>query len=208
MMIPMMPKLIELARLCLQLGRVNRATYHEDGVTRESDTDHTTMLGIVAPAFAATYAPHLNLGLISIFSQVHDFVEVHAGDTNTLVASAAQELPAKKLREAHALAKLIGEFAESFPWLPAMIAAYEGQATPEARFVKILDKVLPPITHILNGGAALREHGVGLAQLVELHAAQRAKIAETIGEGQPEACALLAAVHAELHDRLAAAGPR
>src|SRR4029079_8924799 len=100
------------------------------------------------------------------------------------------------------------EFSDSLPWLPEAIAAYERQGRPEARFVKILDKVMPTITHILNGGATLREHGVGLAQLDEVHAAQRHKLGEHIGFDQPEARHLLATMHAELLDRLAAAGIR
>lgn len=199
-------KLVALGRLCLQLGRVNRATFHEDGVRPETDTDHTVMLGIIACAFAAEYAPHLNRGLVAEYALIHDFVEVYAGDTMTLIVS--DTLGLKREREAAALAKLTEEFADSLPWLPAQIASYESQARPEARFVKILDKVMPAITHMLNGGATLRQHGVGLAQLGEVHAAQRKKLGETIGYDQPEARHLLATIHAELLDSLAAAGIR
>lgn len=61
-------KVVELGQLCLQFGRVNRVTYHEDGRRLESDTDHTVMLGILACAFAEQYAPHLDLGLVAQFT--------------------------------------------------------------------------------------------------------------------------------------------
>ena len=67
---------LSLAKLLLQFGRTNRITYHEDGVTPESDTDHTVMLGVMACAFAARYAPHLNNGKIAQFAFIHDLVEV------------------------------------------------------------------------------------------------------------------------------------
>lgn len=189
-------KLVELARLCLQLGRVNRATCHEDGIRPESDTDHTVMLGIVGCAFAEQFAPELDRGLVAQFALVHDFVEAIAGDTVTLGA-APRDLAAKHQREAAALAQLAGEFAGVFPWLPAQIAAYESQASPEARFIKVLDKVLPPLTHLLNRGGAL-PRGLSPAELATLHAAQREKIAQTAGIDQPAACALLAAIHGQL----------
>ena len=77
---------LDLARLCLQFGRVERITRHEDGVRLETDTDHTVMLGIFACAFAASFAPGLNTGLIAQFAMIHDLVEVYAGDTVTMQA--------------------------------------------------------------------------------------------------------------------------
>ncbi len=40
--------MVGLARLSLTFGQDNRITYHPDGKTPESDTDHTVMLGIIA----------------------------------------------------------------------------------------------------------------------------------------------------------------
>ena len=202
----MIPKLVALGRLCLQLGRVNRATFHEDGTRPETDTDHAVMLATVACSFAAEYARHLDLGLVAQFSIVHDHVEAHAGDTMTLVVSDEAGLAAKRDREVAGLEKIADEFGGSLPWLPAMIVAYESQSTPEARFVKILDKVMPCITHLLNGGATLRAHGVGLAQLDAVHTAQRRKLGHSIGYDQPEALHLLAQIHTELLEQMAAAG--
>lgn len=39
---------ISLAKLALRFSRVERATFHEDGVRPETDSDHTVMLGLVA----------------------------------------------------------------------------------------------------------------------------------------------------------------
>ena len=39
-------------------------------------------------------------------------------------------------------------------WLAGMLTTYEAQREPEARFVRLIDKVLPKLTHAFNGCAA------------------------------------------------------
>lgn len=197
-------KVIELAQLCLRFARVNRVTYHEDGKRLETDADHTVMLGIVACAFAERFAPHLDLGLVAQFALVHDLVEAYAGDTNTLRIS-AERARAKKEIEAAALARIVEQFGVALPWVTATIEQYDRLDTPEARFIKTLDKVLPKITHALNHGAALREHGVQPGDIDAINGAQYAKIVASYGADQPEAMALYQGVHEYLKSVLGCA---
>jgi 5'-deoxynucleotidase YfbR-like HD superfamily hydrolase len=167
---------VDLGHLALAFGRVDRITYHEDGVTPESDTDHTVMLGLVACAFAARHLPDLDLGRVAQYALVHDLlvhdlVEVSGGDTPTLRISAHQKA-VKRERERLALERIGREFALRLPWLPDTIHRYERQGDPEARYVKALDKLLPKITHLLNGGVTLRQQAMGRDELAARYAAQ------------------------------------
>jgi 5'-deoxynucleotidase YfbR-like HD superfamily hydrolase len=141
-----------LADLVLALGRVERITCHPDGVTRESDTDHSLMLVIVGCAFAARHFPDLDLGAVAQYAAVHDLVEAMdgVGDTPTL-AITAEEHAAKTAREAAGWETLRRRYGAAFPWLSATINAYLRQDSAEARFVWGLDKELPKLTHLLNG---------------------------------------------------------
>lgn len=161
---PGVVSVVNLGMLTLAFGRVNRITYHEDGVTPESDTDHTVMLGMVACAFAARHLPHLDLGLIAQFALVHDLVEVYAGDTPTLRIDDTQRA-SKEEREQAALMRIMREFT-ALPWLAMTIARYEQRRKPEARYVKAMDKLLPKITHIANRGKTLRDQGFTMDELV------------------------------------------
>ncbi len=195
------PALFDLAALSLRFGRTNRITYHEDGVTPESDTDHTVMLGLCACAFAERFAPRLDLGLVAQFAFVHDLAEALCGDTNTLrIDQAGRE--EKERREEIARQEIRDLFSMTLPWVSKTLDRYERLEDPEARFVKVLDKVLPKITHALNQGAALREHGVDLVGLGKVNGSQREAITQTYGADQQEAVALLFAVHEELVRRL------
>jgi putative hydrolase of HD superfamily len=89
-------KVIELAQLCLRFGRVDRATTHEDGQRHETDTDHTVMLGVIACAFASSCGLDLDIGKVAQFALVHDLVEAHAGDTNTLLSRTGSSEDASK----------------------------------------------------------------------------------------------------------------
>jgi len=159
----------QLAELALRFGRVERATWHPDG-RPETDTDHTVMLGWIAMELVGSdhnYSP----GRIARLVLVHDMVEVVSGDTNTLGAS-AEALEAKRLREAAALEALRKTLG---PWsmLLETLDQYEAQACRESRLVKLLDKVVPKLTHALNGAAPLRARGVTPAELRAMHAKQR-----------------------------------
>jgi putative hydrolase of HD superfamily len=156
---------IRLGELALAFGRVKRITMHPDGQTPESDTDHTVMLGVVACAIAQQWFPGLSTGRVAQYALVHDVVEVYAGDHPTLRALTAEAKAQKASAEKAAAGRIYQEFGRTYPWLPAMILSYEDGATPEARFVRMLDKLLPKITHLLNAAATIRREGMTYDQL-------------------------------------------
>ena len=171
---PTVSALLDVAELTLKFSRVPRATRHEDGIRVETDSDHTVMLTVLACAYAARYAPHLDVGKIAQFAAVHDLVEAHAGDVQSLGMS-ADTRRLKELAEHEALVRIDRELAD-LPWIAHTIYEYEALASEEARYVKIMDKVLPKLTHLLNGGAALREHGFSYEKAHADHLKQRAQM--------------------------------
>ncbi len=194
-------KLVDLARLSLLFGRVNRITFHEDGTTPESDTDHTVMLGLAACAIAAEHDDlQLDVGLVGQFALVHDLVEAYAGDMPTLRALSADRKAEKKARENAAFQRIMSEFGVALPWIDQTIAEYERQQWREARFVRALDKLLPKLTHLLNDGMTLRSEGMGVDELAARYVAQRAELAEYAGDFP-----VLMDLHAELVGRVLAA---
>lgn len=162
-------KIISLGALLLQFAKTDRKTYHEDGITPESDTDHTVMLGVIACAYAQKFAPELDLGKIAQFALIHDLVEVYAKDTPTLRILTHEDRKDKEEREQQALEQIELEFGDTFPWIIETIKSYETLNIPEARFIKVLDKIMPKITAILNNGAAAKEQGITKEMLLEIH---------------------------------------
>lgn len=194
--------IVDLGKLALAFGKVDRITCHPDGTTPESDTDHTVMLGLVACAFAERFAPELDRGKIAQFALVHDLVEVYAGDTATARIMTDADHASKEEREMAALAQIRSEFDAELPWIGETIAAYERRDTPEARFIKVVDKALPKITNILNGGVTFRGQKHDLVSGKEFLLHQREKIASSYGEDQPAAMALLAVLGDEMLEEI------
>lgn len=190
----MVGKTLELAKFLFAFGRINRVSKHDDGETWESDADHTVMLGVMACAFAKQYAPHLDTGLVAQFALVHDLVEVYAGDTNSFRIANEQDKNEKAAREHAAAERMREEFGAVFPWLPHTIDAYERLDTPEACFVKFFDKILPKMTHILNGGVIVKDLGHTKESVEAFHKDQIASIMNGYGKGHEHVEALYRAI--------------
>lgn len=182
---------MELAKLIFEFGLTDRITTHPDGVTPESDTDHTVMLGIMACAYAERFAPHLNRGKIAQYALLHDFVEVYAKDTATFGVQSEEAARIKEEKETAALKRIKDEYDAVFPWIGNTIESYEHLDSPEARFVKVFDKVLPKIAHILDKGVIITALGHTRESVQEHHGHQLEKLGRTYGSDQPEAMAIL-----------------
>jgi putative hydrolase of HD superfamily len=187
-------KSLELARMLLSFGRVERVCYHPDGKTYETDAEHTVMLGVMACAFAKEYEPQLDLGKVAQFALVHDLVEVYAGDTMTFRPFSEEEKKEKEDREHAALARIRAEFDADFPWIGETIEEYERRGMPEARFVKFLDKILPKLTHIMNRGVMKRQVGHTKEHTMGMHETQLASIMDSYGKEFPRLADMYRAV--------------
>jgi len=150
-------KTLELGGLLMQFGTVYRATYLNHNLDKESDTDHTTMLAIIACAVAAKFHPAYDLGKVAHYALVHDLVEVYAGDVNTINFTTIDNA-AKQASEDIALEKIKKQFGEVYPWIHTTIENYEALKDPESRFIKTLDKCMPAITHYFTDNQAVNEH--------------------------------------------------
>ncbi len=174
---------IRLGKLVLEFARIDRATAMEDGVTPESDTDHTVMLGIIACAFAARHEPTMDLGKVAQFALIHDLVEAYAGDTNTFGMGAHLKQTDKEERERLALDRIKQEFDQTLPWVSSTIEEYDSLDSREARYIRTLDKILPKITNVLNKAKRLRAHG-GEAEFSAFCEAQSASLRNSYGHDQ------------------------
>ena len=157
-----------IADLTLALGEVNRATQHPDG-RAETDTTHTVMLSLIVIDLA--HENGVDRADATLFALVHDLAEAYAGDTNTARGLNPQQVQDKSEREAAALARIREDLSAS-PWVSSIIAHYEAQTNPAARFVRYLDKIMPKLTHRRNGCAAVKALGMTLEEVREKHVKQ------------------------------------
>jgi putative hydrolase of HD superfamily len=164
---PLLTQLIALADFAMKFSRVERITFHPDGTRPETDSDHTIMLQLLAVTAAVELngadpdvcdMPLLDVKQVMTFSLVHDLVEAYAGDTPSYRMDEDTK-KAKEEREAAALGKITQRFSDAGDWMVSAIHAYEEQELPAARFVRLMDKLMPKFTHVLNFGTTIRAQG-------------------------------------------------
>ncbi|RYF29718.1 MAG: HD domain-containing protein [Chloroflexi bacterium] len=149
--------LIHLSTIVRQFMAVQRATT-VDGRS-ETDGEHTLHLQFLAVSYAAEFHPRLDIGLVSQFALIHDFVEVYANDTPTLLAD-QQALLEKAVREERALLELRAQLGDAWPYLMNLVDRYEALEDDEARFVRCFDKCDPIFRHLDDRGVALHRLGI------------------------------------------------
>lgn len=134
--------LVRLGDLTVRFANVHRSTLYPDG-HYENDAEHSFHLALSATEIAASYHPELDVGLVSQFSIVHDLAEIYAGDVPSYKLN-NKERAKKEAAEKVALEKLLKELP---PYTAKLLVRYEEQKEPEARFVRLIDKLLPPVVH-------------------------------------------------------------
>lgn len=162
-------ELFAVAKLAGDFGQVRRLTEHPDG-ERESDATHTVMLTLIAAQLAVYQGLHQHE--VVMHALVHDLAEAYAGDTPTLHPLSPEERAAKEKREADALAKI----CHLTPYIGSLVTDYEQRTSAAARFVWVLDKAMPKLTHAWNGCAVPKRHGMTLEDLRANHREQGAKL--------------------------------
>lgn len=150
-----------LARTARTLDEILR--YGGKG-NRESNVLHSFMLGDVAVEYAAELYPNLDELKIRQFAHMHEFPEIISGDVLTF-GFTHEQLAEKAKRDRIATDK-IHQIITSRQ--RAWFDAYERQDTPEARFVRAVDKLMPMISRCEADEYRSLYEGVGIKTIEEL----------------------------------------
>lgn len=187
-MSPTREKLAEkIARITLQacqltddFSNIERIPRLADG-RRENDVQHSFSLALAAPEIALLLNEEEGLNLdvsrIREFALVHDLLELKVGDVATFDLTPAQ-LAEKERRECVAKEELLDELPEN---IAQALEEYEKQDTPEAVFVRMVDKLLPVAVDTTGDGVRIMHEDYGVhtpEQLKASHAELHAKIAQ------------------------------
>ena len=142
---PLSPEILQIAEFVLQFRAQNRAIYYSEEKI-ENDVEHSLMLAIAALYLALEMFPD-NMDTLKIVIQglVHDMTEVVDGDVASWTLT-VEEHHKKSAKEAEGLVETLNK-------IPGIIGKhldeYSTHSTPEARFLRVLDKVLPAAVWLL-----------------------------------------------------------
>ena len=150
---------LELERLKAVLRRTKPI-----GLERyENSAEHSWQIAVLALVFADLADEPVDLGRVVRMLLVHDIPEIDAGDTFVYADQArADQAPVEEA----AARRLFGLLPEPMGTeLLALWLEFEANATPEARFARAMDRLMPVLQNLNNEAQSWREHGITRTQV-------------------------------------------
>jgi len=150
------------------LRNVERRTFIGDGSRHENSAEHSWHLAVAVLLFEPLARErNLNLQRALEMALLHDLPEIGAGDTY-VYDNAGRESQAA--REQEAADEIFGKLPDSQnAQFRARWDEFEELQTPEARFVRGLDRLLPILLNYTTSGRAWLHHGISAEQVRTLN---------------------------------------
>jgi len=150
---------LELERLKAVLRRTKPI-----GLERyENSAEHSWQIAVLAMVFVDLADEPVDLGRVVRMLLVHDIPEIDAGDTFVYADQARADQGPVEEAAARRLFGLLPEPTASE--LLNLWLEFEANATPEARFARAMDRLMPVLQNLNNDAQSWREHGITREQV-------------------------------------------
>ena len=141
-----------------KLKGILRRSYLVDGERRENSAEHSWHLAMLAAVLAEHAAEPVDVGHVIRMALVHDLVEIDAGDTFLYDEKGNAD---KHARECEAADRIFGLLPDDQgAELRTLWDEFEAAETPEARFARSIDRLMPLLHNYHNQGRPWQEHGI------------------------------------------------
>lgn len=150
-----------------RLKAVRRQTMVKpDNNRRENSAEHSWHIALMAQVLKSYVEEPVDINRSVSMLLIHDIVEIDAGDTFAFAAQ--HELDNQEEQEIAAANRLFGLLPdEQFEAMRALWIEFEQAETPDARFAKAMDRILPLIQNMANNGGTWVEHKVTKQQVLK-----------------------------------------
>lgn len=151
-----------------QLKSVQRRSKVIGTERHEDSAEHSWHFAVAAMSLAPYAGEGVDIQRVIQMALVHDIVEIDAGD---VIVYDLQARAAVQAQEAAAAQRIFGLLPEPQRsrfhqlWLE-----YEAGETPSARFALMIDRVMPVLMNLHNGGQSWVENGIRLEQVLSRNA--------------------------------------
>lgn len=149
-----------------KLKNVERKTLLFDASRNENSAEHSWNLAMAVMLFAEESNEKICLNKAIKMALIHDIVEVYAGDTFVYDSSVGKEQFEK---ESSALDKLLAHLNPSAftEEVYSLWHEFEKEESPEAKYVKALDRLLPMLQNWKTEGHSWKKHQIKSSQVIE-----------------------------------------
>lgn len=145
--------LLEFALQLDALKSVERRTSLIGGARRENSAEHSWHAALMALSLAEQCAYAVDAGRAAQMLLIHDVPEISCGDTFIYAAERGDA----QAREAAALTELLAPLPlAANAQLTALWHEFAANQSPDARYANAIDRMLPVLLNIANGGDVWR----------------------------------------------------
>lgn len=146
-----------------KLKRVYRKNNVLDNSRRENSAEHSWHFALAAMSFQP-FAGDINLNHAIQLALIHDIVEIDAGDVLVYDIAARNAIAEKEQEAAQRIFGLLpSPQREHFL---SLWQEYDEAKTPESQFANILDRAMPMLMNLHNGGQSWVENNIRLEQVI------------------------------------------
>ncbi|GAL07221.1 predicted hydrolase [Photobacterium aphoticum] len=165
-----MQNLPEQLAFILELDRLKsvyrQTTVKADNNRQENSAEHSWHIALMANVLSEYTEEPVDVNRAVMMLLIHDIVEIDAGDTFAFAAQ--QELDGQEHKEIEAANRLFGLLPTAqFEQMKALWLEFEQAQTADARFAKGMDRILPLLQNMANGGGSWVRHGVTKSQVLK-----------------------------------------
>lgn len=154
-----------------KLKHIVRRSYLLDQERQENAAEHSWHLAVIAMLLGEHAEAPVAVSRVVEMLLVHDLVEIDAGDAYIYDAEATRDQAARETEAARRIFGLLPADQAGMMW--ALWTEFEAGVTPEARFAKTLDRLMPLLHNFYTEGKSWREHGITSAQVLARNAAAK-----------------------------------
>jgi putative hydrolases of HD superfamily len=154
--------LIDTERLKL----VERSAWVSDRSRHENSAEHSWHLALGLLAIARELKLSFDLDRALRMALIHDLCEIDAGDVSAFDTAARV---AKAQAERDGIARLAAGGLAIGPEIESLWYEYEAQETVESLWVRVLDRLMPFVVNLANGGQAWKDRAITRTQVVRVN---------------------------------------
>jgi putative hydrolase of HD superfamily len=147
-----------------RLKLVQRKAYVSDQSRRENSAEHSWHLSMGLLTLAHEFDLKIDLHKALVMALIHDTCEIDAGDTPAYGPARPDQHEAE-LRCIQRLARYGLAFG---PKLKDLWLEYEAQDSPESRWVKVLDRLMPFVVNLASQGENWKEQSISRSQVLRV----------------------------------------
>ena len=142
-----------------------KALIKTDNNRFENSAEHSWQISLAAHVLAEHIDEAIDINRVVQMLLIHDIVEIDAGDTFAFAETSQLDKQHEiELAAAHRIFGLLPE--KQYQYFLSLWLEFEDCNTPDSRFAKAVDRILPLVQNMANNGGSWVQHEVTKSQVL------------------------------------------